>query len=391
MTAKIERLSRSFLLILAGIGALGSLATHMFVPAMPLVARSLSAKPHDIQLAVTLYLVGLGLGQLLSGPIADRLGRRPVMLAGMVLFVAGSIACAIAQSVELLLAARFVQALGGAAAILTARTIVSDLSPREEVSARLASMITVVLISPAVAPIIGGFIAGFGSWRLIFALLAIAGLIGLAICFFRIPETLADRTETKPARLRNSYARLLSNPRFCRYAIGIACSSCALYIFLSGSAFLLIEHYRLAPQLAGGCYLLVAICGISGTLAVGRLERKGGAFRVGLGIAAIGGALMVAFSLAGMDNVVALMGPMMVMGFGTGIAAPSGIAGAMHAEHGLEGTASSLAGALQMVVSGATTSIIAQIGMTSLSSLAEGIFVSALLGLLIAPRGRSVS
>lgn len=358
---------------------------------MPLVAQSLSASARDIQLAVTLYLVGLGIGQLLAGPVADRLGRRPVMLTGLGLFILGSLLCAFARNVELLLIARVVQAMGGAATILTARTIVSDLSPREETSARLASMITVVLISPAVAPVIGGFIAGFGSWRLIFAILAVAGIAGFAVCFVRISETLSRDNDAMRGAVVHSYRRLLSNARFCRYAVGIACSSCALYIFLSGSAFLLIEHYGLAPQKAGFCYLLIAGCGITGTLFVGRLERLGGAFRAGLGLAATGGAIMVALSLAGFDNVFALMGPMMVMGLGTGIAAPSGIAGAMHAERGLEGTGSSLAGALQMVVSGATTSIIAQVGLTSLSSLAESIFASALLGLLIAPRGRSVS
>lgn len=384
-------LTRPLLFGLAAVAALGSLATHMFVPAMPAIAGDLGAPGSDIQLAVTLYLIGLGIGQFAAGPVCDRLGRKPVILVGLALFTAGSIGSAIAGDVAMLLAARVVQALGGSATMLAARTMVADLSAPGEMSARLASMVTVVLISPALAPLIGGFIAAHGDWHAIFLLLAIAGAAGLVLCAVRIGESRTAPTSDRRTGLRHSYVRLLSNPRFCRYALAIACASSALYIFLSGSSFLLIDHYGLGSQLAGLCYFAVAACGIAGTLLVARLDRTGGAFRIGLGAAALGGSSMLVLAAMGLDTLWTFMGPMALMGLGTGIAAPSGMAGAMQAEPGLEGTGASLAGALQMIVSGLISSIIAQVGDISLMALAQAICITGIAGFLIAPAARPAS
>lgn len=384
-------LSPGLLLLLAAIGALGSMAIHMFVPAIPSVARDLRAEPGTIQLAVTLYLIGVGAGQLAAGTLADGLGRRPVMLAGLVLFVAGSIAAALAQHAAVLLAARLAQSFGGAAGIVAARTMVSDLTDRRDVAARLATLMTVLLVSPAIAPVIGGAIAAHGGWRIIFVVLAVAGLLGVLASFLVLGETRVAQPRGAQPQLLHSYARLLRNPRFCRYSLANACCSCALYIFLAGSAFLLIGQYGLRPEQAGLCYFLVAVSSIAGTFVVGALERRGGALRIGLGTALAGGTAMLALASTGYDGVAALMGPMLVIGFGGGVAAPAGMAGAMHAEEGLAGTGSSLAGALQMLASGLTTSLIAQFGLASLGSLACGIFFSALIGFAAAPRGRAIS
>lgn len=377
------------LVLLAAVGALGSMAVHMFVPAIPSVARDLGAEPAAIQLAVTLYLIGIGAGQLSAGATSDRVGRRPVLLAGLALFVAGSIGAALAQHVGVLLTARVAQAFGGAAGIVAARTIVADLSERRDAAARLAALMTVVLVSPAVSPIIGGVIAAHGGWRLIFLVLAAAGVIGALAATLLLRETRAPQPRHAQPDWLRSHARLLGNPRFVRFALANACSSCALYIFLAGSAFLLITRYGLRPDQAGWCYFLVAVASIAGTFAVGALERRGGALRFGLGAIAAGGAAMLALALAGREGVVALIAPMLAVGFGGGIAMPAALAGAMHAEEGLAGTGASLAGALQMLASGITTSLIAQSGLASLGALAGGVLCSGLAGFVAAPAGRA--
>lgn len=385
-----QRLTRGLIAMLAAVGALGSMAIHMFVPAMPLVAADLGAAPDVIQLAVTLYLIGLGVGQLAAGPASDRIGRRPVLLAGLALFVAGAAACGFATDALVMLAARVVQAAGGAAAIVTARAIVSDLAESQDVAARLATLMSVLLISPAVSPLIGGAIAALGGWRAIFAVLAAAGFLAALASIFLIGETGGRNSAGSRFSLAQSYAQLTRNRRFLRYAGAIACSSCALYIFLSGSAFLLIDRYGLGAEEAGLCYFLIAVAGIGGTFLVGTLERRRGAFRIGLGCICGGGAAMLMLALAGSHGPVALIAPMMLAGVGAGIAAPAGMAGAMRAEEGLGGTAASLAGALQMLVSGVATSLVVQMHPDTLAGLAAGIFLSGLLGLLISPKGRAV-
>ncbi len=359
----------------------------MFVPAMPGVARDLGTQADTVQLTVTLYLMGLGIGQLAAGPVADRFGRRPALLCGLALFVAGAVGCALADSASLLVAARVVQSLGAAAGLVAVRAIVADTSSRENAARRMGTLMSVVLVSPAISPLIGGGIASLGGWRLIFVVLAGAGVAGWLAAFLRITESRA--AADGGGTLLHNYGRLVRNGRFLRYAAAIAASSCALYIFLSCSAFLLIDGYGLTPAEAGLCYFLVAGAGILGALSVGRFERRGGAFRLGLLGAVIGGGTMQLLALAGFDGPIALMAPMILVGFGTGVAAPAGVAGAMHAEAGLAATSASLVGALQMVASGLTTSIIVQLHIVSFGALATGLFAAALAGLIATPPGRA--
>jgi DHA1 family bicyclomycin/chloramphenicol resistance-like MFS transporter len=206
---------------------------------------------------------------------------------------------------------------------------------------------TVVLISPAISPMIGAILAASAGWRSIFLLLTLLGLMAVAACAGAVRETAAPGRAR--AGLLSSYARLLSNSRFRRYAIAITASTCALYIFLSGSAFLLIGHYGLSPEASGLCYFLIALCGICGTFVVGFLERRGR--RIPNGHDRDGDCRRGPSrpALAGADNLFALMGPMLVLGLAAGVTAPSGMAGAMHSERDLAGTAASLVGALQML------------------------------------------
>lgn len=387
--ARPEALSPRLILMLAAVGALGSMAIHMFVPAMPAIARDLHVAADTTQLAVTLYLIGLGTGQLLAGPAVDRIGRRPVLLAGLALFVAGAALCGVARSAPLLLGARLVQAVGGAAGVVTIRAIVSDLAEPREIAAKMGLLTSVLLLSPAVAPVVGGAVASLAGWRAIFALLALAGVLAWIVTLMRIGETRHAPSESR-TRLHHDYRRLLGNPRFLRYAAAIAGSSCTLYIFLSSSAFLLIDRYGLTPAQAGLCYFLVAGAGITGSLNVGRFEARGGAFRFGLFTASVGALAMLAVALAGGDGVFALIVPMIAVGLGTGIAAPAGVAGAMHVEPGLAGTATSLVGALQMLASGITASLIVQVHLSTLVALAIALSGTALIGLAAAPHGPAV-
>jgi MFS transporter, DHA1 family, multidrug resistance protein len=378
------------LMFLAGTGALGSVAIHLFVPALPQVARDLHATPETLQLAITLYLLGMGLGQLLVGPMVDRIGRRPVMLGGLVVFTVGGLGCALAISGTTLLAARLLQALGAAAGIVAVRTIVADMSARGEAAARIATLTSVQLMSPALAPVIGGFLAMLGGWRAIFWVLTITSCAAFLISYFKIAETRRHDAKQAPLQLWPSYVRLLRNKRFLRFAAGLTCSSGSLYVFLAASSFLFVERYGLLPAQVGLCYFGVAAAGIIGTRLVKHLERRGGAFQIGLLSTSLGGALLLVLALLHWDGPVTTLIAMLFVGLGGGLALASGIAGAMHAEEGLLGTGASLAGALQMIAGGAATSAIVHTHLASTLGMAIAIFVAGSLGALIAPRGPAI-
>lgn len=352
---------RSVILTLAAIAAMGSLATQMVVPALPSIAHDFSASPVASQKVIGIYLAGLATGQLFAGPLADRFGRRPVMVGGLVLFVIGSIAAAGAQGLGWLLAGRLVQALGGAGGIITARVMVGDLFPPEEVAERQATMMSVVLLSPAAAPVVGGAITEWIGWRPIFILLAITGLLVGLIVRFRISES--RRQVTAPARnVAQAWKLLAVTPRFTGHALAMALASSSLYAFLAAAPFLMAREHGIGPRDTGLLLLLVAAAGIVGTKFVRRINRSGrGAIR-GAAIISAGALLLLAGALLHIDSLAALLLPMGIMGFGTGVLGPSTISQIMLSRPGLEGTATSLAGAIQMGGSAVMSSLIGAAG-----------------------------
>ena len=349
--------------LLATISALGSLATHMVVPALPALARDLATGPSPARQVIAFYLFGIAVGQLLAGPLADGIGRRPVLLGGLGLFTLASALGALSPSITVLLAARSVQALGAAAGLLTSRVIVGESFSKEEAARRQANLMSIVLLSPALAPVLGGLIAGTLGWRMIFVLLAVAGGTTLALCRSALPDTgsaggrdghATPSTSGALAQLAGRYRAILGNPRFLRLALALASGSCTLYLFLSVGPFLLIEHWGLGEVETGLCFLLIALGGVSGTFLVGPIERRTPPLRIGLAAVAGGTALLLLLTMIRADEMPWLLfvAPMVVVTVGAGIAGPSAMAAAMQIHAGHSATTISLLGAFQMLLSG---------------------------------------
>ncbi len=384
-----SRLTVGLLALLAACSALASISIHMLVPALPGIAREFESSEPMVQLTITAFLLALGAGQLVAGPACDRIGRKPVLLAGMVMFLLGSVLAAFSQNVGLLIGARILQALGGAAGLVSSRSVVSDLAaPRERV-AKMAALSSVMLLSPALAPLIGGAVNAVAGWRQIFWLLGALAASCLALSAFKIGETRSRDAEIERNALRG-FAILLSSRRFLRYAGATSCASAALYIFLSGSAFLLSRRYGLSSEEAGFCYALIAGSGLIGTFCAKRLEQLGDAFRCGLALIVAGAASMAIAVPLGLDHVAAFVGPMLIVGVGAGISAPAGLAGAMHAVPNLRSTGVSLAGALQMMTSGTAATLVGYLGQPTVGLLSVTILAASLLALAIAPAGAAV-
>ena len=368
------------ILLLAGIAALGSLATQLIVPALPLLARDLHAGADDAQLVIGVYLLGLGVGQLIAGPTADRIGRRPVLLTGLLLYALASLAAAIAPTLPWLLVARLAQALGGAAGVITSRVLIGDLFAPAEAARRQAQMMAVILISPALAPVLGGFLSEIGSWRMLFAGLAAGGLIGALIAAKALPGTRRTAPE-EPISYRASLARLARHRRFLGAVLAIIGSTSALYMFLGTAPFLLRQMHGLGPRDVGLCLMLAALASIAGTFVGPRIEARGDALLAGALILLTGSLFVVALSVLHSTALVAFLVPTTLFGLGAGISGPVGIARIVAAEPEFSGTAVSIAGASQMLFSALAAAALGRLAPVTYQELGLGMTLMALVAI----------
>ena len=340
--------------LLALLTALGPLSTDLYLPSLPSIASGFQSTTAAAQTTLSAFLFGFALGQIFHGPLSDRLGRKPVLLAGMVLFIIASFACAYAPTMDLLIAGRFLQALGASGPIVLGRAIVRDLYEGPRAGRELSRMGTVMGIVPALAPIVGGVIETHYGWRFSFTAMLIFGVLLGIVVIFGLPETLRGKT-TEPLSLRSiltDYIQLLKNPRYRFYVSLSALSYGGLFAFISGSSFVLQIHYGLDAMLFGISFGLVVLGYISGTLLAARLVVKIGIDRtIGYGTAALatGGTVMLLAFFLGPVSPFAILAPMMIYTLGVGLVMPQSMAGAMSPFPDRAGAASSMLGLMQMV------------------------------------------
>lgn len=357
---KVAAPPRGQILLLGAIIALGSLAIHMFVPAMPMAATALHTSRSAVQLALTVYLVSVAGGQLATGPLSDRVGRRPVLIGGTLLFVTGSTICWTAGSIGVLLAGRVVQALGASSGLVAGRAMVGDRAGAA--GARDMALLTaIVMLSPMLAPVIGVAIANLLGWRAIFAVLAVLGTgCGLAIRLW-LGETLPVRA-AHASSLWSDWVRLAREPVYLRnLAIGTALSG-GLYLFLAASPFLLVQTYQADPHRLGLSYGIVALGAGSGALSASALASRWPARRImtiGTLVSAAAALSLSGGVIVGLHAIGWFIGPMMVYAFGGGLVTPNAMTAALAAVRGRAGTAVSIYGALQMAGSAIATFAIA--------------------------------
>ena len=375
------------ILMLAVVSILGSMAIHMMVPALPLLAADLSIDNSAAQRIVSFYLFGLAAGQLVVGPVLDRMGRRPVLMDGLAIYAIAACVGAVTESISALLTARIAQALGAAAGLVTARVMVGDLFDPTEAGRRQATLMSAMLLSPALAPVVGGVIAQAGGWRPVLALPGAVALAVAVVSWRLLPDSLPRAKQaTVSRRLLRDYSTLLLNRRFLYAALTVAASSSALYMFLAAAPFLLISKWGLATDEAGYCLLGSAAAGIAGTQCVRWLEQRTNVLRAGAGISLAGALLALALALSGSEGWIALVAPISLVTFGAGLSAPSAMALVVHSEDGLSGTAASLAGATQMTASGAASSLLVLVADPSFLLMSCGIVAASLLALFCSLR-----
>jgi DHA1 family bicyclomycin/chloramphenicol resistance-like MFS transporter len=213
------------LALLAAVTALAFSALHMVVPALPILTAAFGDSPSRVQLVVTLFLAGIAAGQLVYGPLSDRFGRRPVLIAGLVVFLAGTLVCAAAWSLPALITGRVLQAVGACAGIVLGRAIIRDVYEREAAARGLAIVMMAMTLVPGVSPAVGAYLAEWIDWRAIFAVLGVLGAVVLGLVVIRLGETNPASARLDLAGMARSYATLARSPEYVAFALCGACST----------------------------------------------------------------------------------------------------------------------------------------------------------------------
>jgi DHA1 family bicyclomycin/chloramphenicol resistance-like MFS transporter len=335
-------------LILGALSAFGPLSLDMYLPGLPSLTRDLGASASAGQLTLTGCMLGIGVGQLIAGPLSDSLGRRRPLLAGLIGYAVASAACALAPSIWWLLSLRLIQGLAGGVGVVIARAIVRDLYSGAVAARMFALLMMVMGVAPVFAPLVGGQALAITSWRGIFVLLAVIGVPLILVTWLRLPETLPPERRHSgglPAALQ-MFGRLARDRSFAPPAVAFTLASGTLFGYIAGSSFILENVYGASPQLFSVVFAvnsagLIAMSQLGGHL-VGRLgsERLLSFGLVGLALASTA-ALLVTTMHAGLAP---LLVSLFVMLASVGIVFPNATATALAAQEGGLGSASALLG-----------------------------------------------
>ncbi|WP_144185046.1 multidrug effflux MFS transporter [Elioraea rosea] len=338
--------------LLAALISLGPLSTDLYLPALPAIADAFGTDAAGVQWTLSGFLLAFAPSQLVYGPMADRFGRRPAMLWGLGLFLAGTAACAVAPTLGLLVLARLVQAIGACAGPVVARAVVRDTVPPERAPAVFATMAGLMSLAPAIGPVLGGAVTALSGWRATFVLLGLVSILVSVAATRRLAETAPalDRAALDPASLRRAYGGLVADRWFLRHALVATASYTGLFCFISGSSHVIQRGLGIGP----GAYGLVFASAVGGYLAGSLLVRRlagrisprrmmqvGSAWCLVCGWA---GPLSLAFAGPSLATVAL---PLILYMVGFAVVQPNAQAGAIAPFPAMAGRASALLGCLQ--------------------------------------------
>jgi DHA1 family bicyclomycin/chloramphenicol resistance-like MFS transporter len=338
-------------LLVAMVGA-GPFTLQIIVPLLPGFAVLFAAPAGTAQLLLTLALLGIAVGQLFYGPLSDRFGRRPLVIAAFALFLAASLGAAAAGMIAMLVALRTIQAIGGCGGMVIGRAMIRDCFPREKAASVLGYVMMGMTVAPMVAPFVGSVMLENFGWRSVFLLCAAIGAVLLVAILRWLPETLRHRQEMPGiAGLATMYGALLQVPAFRGHAAVVALSSGVFFTFLGGAPHVVVTGLGLAPRDYATAFLATSGFFAFGNFLAGRYSQRVGVFRmieIGTALSFVGvtGALLAVIFLP--PSILNLFVPSVLMAIGNGISQTNAMVSALSVRPQLAGTASGLTGFAQM-------------------------------------------
>lgn len=319
--AKPQRL----IVLLAALVAFGPLSIDMYLPSLPLIAENLGAQASQVQSSISAFLVGLFFGMLFYGPLSDKFGRRKLLVGGIALYLIATLACLLAANAEQLIAARFLQALGAAAASVLARAIVRDIFPIQDAAKVLSLMHLVTMIATLLAPLVGGYLILIAGWRSIFLVLFVFAAIILYFTLQKIPETHHGASRNASlASVFKAYGQILFNPLALGYILCMSLTFAGMFAYITASPFVYIEFFGVSPQVyawlfslnIGGIMVFVSLnARYVGRVGIAKLLVAGASLAAISGVLllvsswlAVGGLTLVVACLLGYVSVTGVLG-----------------------------------------------------------------------------------
>ncbi len=381
--------------LLGALQAVGPISVDMYLPAFPALEHDLHAALGSAQITLSSWILGLSVGQLAMGALADRFGRRVPLLAGLAVYVAATAACAIAPSMAWLAAWRFVAALGASSSMIVPRAVVRDLADGHDAARLMAQLILILGAAPILAPSLGGLVLQFGGWRDIFWIMAGFGACGFALALAFLPDTLpiGDRRPLHPIATARRYRTILTERGFLTHALIVAGVGFALFAYLGGMPALFMEHFHLSPGQFAVVFGMVAASYILGTQLNVYLTRALGLSR-SLHVTTAGYVLLTAALVAVTlthQGLPWVMGGLLMMGQGLiGFIAPTATVGALSNHSAHAGSASAVLGTMQFAIGSSSGLLMAW--MANGSSLPMvGLMLAGAVGMKLADLCRPAS
>ena len=386
-------------IVLGLLTAVGPFAIDMYLPALPAIAIELHASPAAAQATILSFFLAIALGQLVYGPVADSFGRKAPLYFGIVLYVFGTIACSLAPTIEWLIFARFIQGIGACAGGTIPSAIVRDLHTGHE-AARLMSLIMLVFsVSPMLAPLTGSFIVQFGTWREIFWIIAVLGLLSLAVAVFWLKETRPpdQRIAFDAGAIARNYIALFRDRRYLGVVLIGAFGISSFFAYLAGSSFIFIDHFGLTPTEFSLAFSVNAIAFIGMAQFAGFFGKRFGLPKVinaALAFYLLMTVVLLVITLSGVDNVFVFIGCLFIAFGAMGLVIPSTAPLALQEYGATAGTASALMGTLQLVTAAVVIGIVSAFSGTLpmiIAMVACAAIAFTLGRLTLGRRGRPVS
>lgn len=364
------------------------MALTIFLPSLPTLAKDFEVAYGTAQLTLSIYLFAFAFAQLAVGPLSDKVGRRPILLASLVIFTIGSLGCALSSTVEMLIAARLVQACGACGGVVLGRAIVRDSRTGPEAPRAMGTMASAMALAPALSPLLGGQLLGFFGWRSTFWFTAACGVAVLLTVWHMLGETAPKAPPRTTGVVRDyidGFRAVLRERRFVGLMIAATCASAGFNVFFSGGPILLIQVMGVEPELFGWFTLAWAGNFVLGSIVSGRLQGRVHSLLLipfGQVVLTVGAVAMIATALLGYVTPLALIGPLVLMGWGNGINMPNAMANALISVPASRvGAASALMGFVQMVTAALLTLLVGYVPHSSQLNIGIGVGVTGLVGL----------